>query len=184
MILGVIPARGGSKRLPGKNLRMLGGKTLLQWAIESAQAVQQLDALVVSTEDSQIIIEAQRLDVTVLKRPFDLAADTTPMLEVLRHVASLYPHTDILVVLQPTTPFRTSALIEHVLTAMEDADSIVTTWNNQPTGEVYVTRRETLLNGRLMGPGCKSYPHRPIVNIDTEYDLVRAEQWIRDRSAL
>src|SRR3972149_3219379 len=99
MILAVIPARGGSKRLPGKNLRMLGGKSLLQWAIEAAWPATSIDKILVSTADHETERAAsgvslaltgrkprahppKPLDVT--RRPLDLAADTTPTVAVMR----------------------------------------------------------------------------------------------------
>src|SRR3990167_8917945 len=104
-ILGVIPARGGSKRIPGKNLRRLEGKTLVEWAIRSALDSKKLTQFVISTDNLSIRAEAQRFGVPVIHRSAELALDTTPMVEVFQHVVAVF-EADYYVCLQPTTPFR------------------------------------------------------------------------------
>jgi len=106
-IVGLIPARGGSKGIPRKNLAQVGGKPLLAWTVEAARAASELTRVVVSTDDDEI---ADAAGVEVLRRPAELAADDTPMLDVVRHaVAELSP--DVVVLLQPTSPLRRA---EHV----------------------------------------------------------------------
>jgi CMP-N-acetylneuraminic acid synthetase len=106
-VLGLIPARGGSKGIPRKNLAPLGGKPLLAWTVEAALAATELTRVVVSTDDDEI---ASAAGVEVLRRPEGLAGDATPMLDVVRHaVDELAP--DVVVLLQPTSPFRRA---EHV----------------------------------------------------------------------
>jgi CMP-N-acetylneuraminic acid synthetase len=110
-IVGLIPARGGSKAIPRKNLAPLAGKQLLAWTIEAALAATELTRIVVSTDDDEIAAAAAAATgVAVLRRPGELAADDTPMLEVVRHaVSELGP--DVVVLLQPTSPLRRA---EHV----------------------------------------------------------------------
>src|SRR3970040_1754148 len=102
MIFAVIPARGGSKRLPRKNLREIGGKTLVAWAIESARAATRLDEIVVSTDDNAIVQEAARLRCAWILRPEYLAQDETPTLPVLLHAVQFYPASTVIVTLTPT----------------------------------------------------------------------------------
>ena len=122
-VLGLIPARGGSKGIPRKNLAQVGGKPLLAWTVEAALRASELTRVVVSTDDDEIAAEA---GVEVLRRPADLAADDTPMLEVVRHAAAeLSP--DVVVLLQPTSPLRRA---EHVDAAVRlllesGADAVV-----------------------------------------------------------
>jgi CMP-N-acetylneuraminic acid synthetase len=122
-VLGLIPARGGSKGIPRKNLAQVGGKPLLAWTVEAARAASELTRVVVSTDDDEIAAAA---GVEVLRRPAELAADDTPMLDVVRHaVAELSP--DVVVLLQPTSPLRRA---EHVDAAVRlllesGADGIV-----------------------------------------------------------
>ena len=106
-VLGLIPARGGSKGIPRKNLAPLGGRPLLAWTVDAARGAGELTRVVVSTDDDEIAAVA---GVEVLRRPPELAADDTPMLEVVRHaVAELGP--DVVALLQPTSPLRRA---EHV----------------------------------------------------------------------
>ncbi len=106
-VLGLIPARGGSKGIPRKNLAPLGGRPLLAWTVDAARGAGELTRVVVSTDDDEIAAVA---GVEVLRRPPELAADDTPMLEVVRHaVSELGP--DVVALLQPTSPFRRA---EHV----------------------------------------------------------------------
>jgi CMP-N,N'-diacetyllegionaminic acid synthase len=106
-ILGLIPARGGSKGIARKNLALVAGRPLLEWTVESARAAHELTRVVVSTEDDEIAAAA---GVDVLRRPPELAADDTPMRDVVRHaVQELGP--DVVVLLQPTSPLRRA---EHV----------------------------------------------------------------------
>jgi CMP-N-acetylneuraminic acid synthetase len=114
-ILGIIPARGGSKGVPRKNLRPLAGKPLIAWTIEAAQGSSLLDRVILSSEDEEIMETAQRhgLDVP-FKRPPELARDDTPgILPVLHALEMLssenYTH---VVLLQPTSPMRNSEDID------------------------------------------------------------------------
>src|SRR5919108_3760545 len=96
-VLGLIPARGGSKGIPRKNLAPVAGKPLLAWTVEAANGSEKLTHVVVSTEDDEI---ASAAEADVLRRPPELAADDTPMRDVVRHaIEELDP--DVVVVLQP-----------------------------------------------------------------------------------
>ena len=107
-ILGIVPARGGSKRLPRKNIADLGGKPLLAWTIEQAKKAEVFHGFKVSTEDEEIGNIANQLwPDSWYKRDPKLALDTTPSLDVVRDVFENYP-SDIVVLLQPTSPFRTA----------------------------------------------------------------------------
>ncbi len=113
-ILGVIPARGGSKGIPRKNLRLLCGKPLIQWTIEAARRSGRLERFVVSTEDPEIAQVARACGADVLDRPAALATDEASTLAVLQHaVEALRP--TVVVVLQPTSPIRSDGLIDRCL---------------------------------------------------------------------
>ena len=103
MILGLIPARGGSKGVPRKNVREIAGKPLIAWTIEAAQLAETLNRLVISTEDEEIADIARRLGAEVLDRPAELATDDATTLSVWQHALSVIP-ADILVNLYPTSP--------------------------------------------------------------------------------
>jgi len=114
MILGVIPARGGSKGVPRKNIRPIAGKPLIVWSIEAAKRSELLDRFVVSTEDPEIASLSRKAGAEVLPRPPELASDGATTLAVLQHVVeTLKPET--IVLLQPTSPIRIHGLIDKAL---------------------------------------------------------------------
>lgn len=130
--LGVITARGGSKGIPGKNIRMLGGKPLLQYTIEAGQAARRLAHLLLSTDDEAIAAVGRACGVAVpFLRPPALARDDTPTLPVLQHAVRWFEaqggRCDAVCLLQPTVPFRLARDIDACLELLErhDADAVV-----------------------------------------------------------
>lgn len=118
-VLGLIPARGGSKGLPRKNIRELHGKPLLGWTVEAARNSRYIDRLVLSTDDPDIADVGRALDCEVpFRRPDSLASDTATSAAVLEHAVGELPGYDVAVLLQPTSPLR----------ATEDIDACVEMW--------------------------------------------------------
>lgn len=114
-VLGFIPARKNSKGIPGKNLKELGGRPLLAWTVECAFR-SGLQRVVVSTDGADIAAVARQYGAEVLDRPAELAGDRTSMFDVLRsEVARLDPLPEIVVLLQPTSPFRNSTQVRTAL---------------------------------------------------------------------
>ncbi|MBF0213572.1 MAG: acylneuraminate cytidylyltransferase family protein [Magnetococcales bacterium] len=107
-VLAVIPARGGSKGVPRKNIRPLAGKPLLAWSIEAALACPEIDRLVLSSEDEEIMAVARQWGCDVpFPRPAELATDDALSLDVAMHLLATLPEPyDFLVWLQPTSPLR------------------------------------------------------------------------------
>lgn len=134
-ILAIIPARGGSKRLPSKNIRRLAGKPLIQYTIEAALRCPFIDRVVVSTDDKKIASVAKRLGAEIpVLRPKKLATDAAPTLPVLQHMVRYLGkqgyRPDVVVTLQPTSPLRTSShLTRAIQMFLSDplADSLVST---------------------------------------------------------
>lgn len=126
-VLGLVPARGGSKGIAGKNLRDLGGKPLLAWTADAARAAQRLARVVLSTEDERIaaIGRAVGLDVPFL-RPPELARDETPMLPVVVHafetLDALGDRYDAVCLLQPTSPLRSGEEIDRAIERLTRGD--------------------------------------------------------------
>lgn len=116
MVVGFIPARGGSKRLPGKNLRAFAGRPLIAYSIMLARNVPGIDRCVVSTDDERIAAEAQAWGAEVVRRPDALATDTATTAaaaqHTVRHLEAGGGGIDLVVTLQPTNPLRTVALVE------------------------------------------------------------------------
>jgi CMP-N,N'-diacetyllegionaminic acid synthase len=132
-VLALVPARGGSKGVPGKNIRPLARKPLIAWTIDAALEARSLDRVVVTTDDREIadISLACGAEVPFL-RPPKFAQDDTPMLDVVQHAVreldrSGY-HVDVVMLLQPTSPLRTSEHIEEAcrrFASYPEADSLV-----------------------------------------------------------
>ena len=131
-VLGIVTARGGSKGVPRKNIRMLGGKPLIGWTAEAARAATRLARTVVSTEDEEIAKVAREVGLEVpVMRPVDLAKDTTPSLPVVQHMVraleDMGDRYDAICLLQPTSPFRRASEIDGCLALLDSsgADSVV-----------------------------------------------------------
>ena len=104
-ILAIIPARGGSKGVPRKNIRLAGGKPLISWIIEAAQKSVYIDRLIISSDDDEIIQVAQKCGCEVpFIRPYELAQDNSSISDVVLHALNQVPGYDYVMVLQPTSP--------------------------------------------------------------------------------
>ena len=115
-VLALIPARGGSKRLPRKNLRELAGVPLIGWSIAAARNSRHVDRIVVSSDDPEIIEVAGRLGAEApFRRPAEISDDAAPTMAAVTHALAALPGFDYLVLLQPTSPLRTAADIEAAL---------------------------------------------------------------------
>ena len=132
-ILGIITARGGSKGVPGKNLKLLAGKPLLAYTIDAANNCAALDRVILSTEDEAIAAAGRAMGCEVpFTRPAELSRDDTPHLPVVQHAAAwMRDHAnytfDAVMVLQPTSPLRTSTDIAAAVALLEStgADSVL-----------------------------------------------------------
>jgi CMP-N,N'-diacetyllegionaminic acid synthase len=130
-VLGLIPARGGSKGIPRKNIARCGGKPLIAWTCAAARDARCLSRVIVSTDDPEIaaVASAEGIPAPFL-RPADLATDTARSIDVAIHALEwLETHaqwrTDVLVLLQPTTPLRTAQHIDGAFTQLTpDLDSV------------------------------------------------------------
>ncbi|SRR5258706_14387178 len=133
LVLGIVPARGGSKGVPGKNVRPLAGRTLLEYTARAARESGVLDRVILSTDSPEIADTGRRagLDVPFM-RPVTLASDDTPMLPVIQHSLESLARDgwspDMVVLLQPTSPLRRPDHIRAAVTTLRDtkADSVVT----------------------------------------------------------
>lgn len=119
--LGIIPARGGSKGIPRKNLKHLGSRPLIAWTIEQALKAALLDDIIVTTEDEEIAEVAAQWGARIpFMRPSELAQDTTPGIDVIMHALDYAQDFQRILVLQPTSPFRTSADIDGIIQFCND----------------------------------------------------------------
>jgi N-acylneuraminate cytidylyltransferase len=131
-ILAIIPARGGSKRTPRKNVKLIAGKPLIAHTIEAAFKSNYINKVVVSTEDAEIAQVAQAYAAEVIVRPDELAVDTAKTAPVMLHVVEELEKTgyspDIVVLLQATCPTRDEKIIDEGIERLlkSDKDSIFT----------------------------------------------------------
>ena len=115
MIIGIIPARGGSKGIP-KNLALISGKPLIYWSIKAALESKLLDGVYVSTEDNEINTYCKSQGVKVLKRPYDLALDYSTTINTLSyHFSNDFNSNISICTLQPTSPIRLPGTIDKCL---------------------------------------------------------------------
>lgn len=106
-VLAIIPARGGSKGVPRKNIREAGGKPLIAWTIEEARKSKYIDRLILSSDDAEIIAVAKEWGCEApFVRPAELALDETPGIAPVLHVLEMLPDYDVVVLLQTTSPLR------------------------------------------------------------------------------
>lgn len=131
-ILGIIPARAGSKGVPRKNVRLLASRPLIAYTIDAARASQKLSRYVCSTDDPDVTRIADEMRCPLIQRPRELAEDATPMKLVIEHAVSSLELTqgyrpEVAVLLQPTSPLRTGRDIDRAVEMLIDckADSVV-----------------------------------------------------------
>lgn len=203
MILGITPARGGSKGIPRKNIKIIAGKPLIAWTIEKAQESKLLDRYIVSTEDQEIVKIIKGLGAEVLDRPPELATDEADTLEVLQHAVERIP-CDIVVLLQATSPVRRAGLIDECIKEFmeNDYDSLATGFickykeygKNKlrrqdiegffyDDGNVYVINADIIRNGDQYGRklGRKIISRWENVEIDDEIDFWIAEKILKGK---
>jgi CMP-N-acetylneuraminic acid synthetase len=131
-VLGIIPARGGSRGVPRKNLAMLAGRPLVAYTFDAARKSHSLTRIVLSTDDAEIAEYGRLHGIEVCMRPSELAGDDTPAVPVVQHVISHLEgngyRSDIIVILQPTSPLRRAEHIDGAVQALisSGGDSVVT----------------------------------------------------------
>ncbi|HST92705.1 MAG TPA: acylneuraminate cytidylyltransferase family protein [Brevundimonas sp.] len=143
-VLAVITARGGSKGLPRKNVLPFRGEPLIGWTIRAAQASSHIDRLIVSTDDPEIaaVCRAAGCDVPFI-RDVALAGDTASSVDVVLDAADRVPGYDIVVLLQPTSPLRTSADIDATLMLMQQSGApSAATVSEAPSHPFLIFRRD------------------------------------------
>ena len=125
--LGIVPARGGSKRLPRKNMLNLCGKPLIAWSIEAGLNSKYIDKVVVSSDDDEILNISSNFGAETIKRPVELASDTATTFDAIKHTIENVEKYDYIVLLQPTSPLRNAKHIDEAIELLEikNADAVV-----------------------------------------------------------
>ena len=127
--LSIIPARGGSKRLPRKNVLDFNGKPLICWSIEASLNSKYIDKTIVSSDDEEILKIAEKNGANFIKRPNELANDTSTTFDALKHTINNLETYDYVIVLQPTSPLRKAKHIDKAIELLNEkkADAIIST---------------------------------------------------------
>lgn len=126
--LAIIPARGGSKRLPRKNVLEIGGKPLISWSIEAGLSSKYIDRVIVTSDDEEILKISKQYNAETIKRPTSLSNDTATTFSALKHTIDTVDNNyDYIILLQPTSPLRTSAHIDEAIEYMglKSADAMI-----------------------------------------------------------
>ena len=125
--LAVIPARGGSKRLPRKNVLDLNGKPLIAYSIEAGLKSKYIDKVIVTSDDDEILEIAKKYKSNTIKRSAKLASDTATTFDTVKHVIDNCEEYNYIILLQPTSPLRTEKHIDEAIELLvnKNADSIV-----------------------------------------------------------
>ena len=184
-IIAIIPARGGSVRLPRKNLLPINGTPLVGLAIKQALASSYIQRVIVSTEDDEIASVSRRYGAEVIKRPTALAqGETGSVLRVINHaLAHLEKYEGkkplVVVLLQPTSPCRIVEDIDQTIKLLLDtgSESAETMCGGKENGAVYVSRREVhTVQNKVTSERCVYYemPLERSIDIDTLEDYERA----------
>lgn len=125
--LAIIPARGGSKRLPRKNVLELANKPLIAWSIDAGLHSNYIDSVIVSSDDEEILKISKNFSADTIKRPDALANDTATTFDAIKHTIENSEKYDYVILLQPTSPLRTSLDIDEAIELLEEknADAII-----------------------------------------------------------
>ncbi len=125
--LAIVPARGGSKRLPRKNMLDLNGKPLIAWTLEAGIKSRYIDDIIVTSDDEEILSMATQYAVSTVKRPEHLASDTASSFDAVMHAVADLSAYDYIVLLQPTSPLREAKHIDEAVELLESkhADAVV-----------------------------------------------------------
>jgi CMP-N-acetylneuraminic acid synthetase len=185
-VLGVVLARGGSRRVPRKNVRPLFGQPLVTWAIGQGMLSHRIDELALSSDSGEILDLGRMYPIHIIRRPKELATDECtsypPMLHVLDELETPF---EWLCLLQPTSPLRTPEDIDECIGRAEDgnAPAIASFMEGSlvPNGAIYVGRCDWLRDGgNFDGPAVARYDMPPSrsIDIDTEDDWEEAEAYI------
>jgi CMP-N,N'-diacetyllegionaminic acid synthase len=169
-VLGIIPARGGSKGIPNKNLAELGGRPLIAWTFDSARS-SSLDRVIVSTDSKEIadVSKLNGIEVPFI-RPENISDDSAKTIDVVNHALDEITESfEAVMVLQPTSPFRTSEDIDRSILLLENssADSVISVVD---VGGYHPRKMKYLINGLLIDPPFgELHEHQPRQQLEPVY---------------
>lgn len=121
--LAIIPARGGSKRLPRKNVLELAGKPLIAWTIQAALQSKYIDKVLVTSDDDEILQVSKAFGASIITRPMHLAQDISTSFDAIKHAIENTEKYDYIILLQPTSPLRTSQHIDEAIQLLKNKNA-------------------------------------------------------------
>lgn len=191
--LGIIPARGGSKGIPGKNLRIVSGKALISYPLDEGQKSSLLARLVVSTDSAEIKEYVENnSNAQVISRPADFATDRSPVIDSVLHVLDELEkageHYDLVVLLQPTSPFWRAKQLDELLGMFEDESteavvSVIPTLEMHPS-KMYSLSGDSLLPYLPHGETIRRQELAPVYFRNGCFYAVRVATLRRERSLM
>lgn len=158
--LAIIPARGGSKRLPRKNILDLCGKPLISWSIEAGLKSKYIDKVIVTSDDDEILSISKEYGAEIIRRPDELSSDTATTFDAIKHTIDNMKRYDYIILLQATSPLRNEKHIDESIELLEtkNADAVVSVcemdhsplWSNTlpQDGNMNNFLRDEILNKR------------------------------------
>ena len=152
-VIAIIPARGGSKGVPNKNLIDLGGTSLIQHALDCALKSEWVDKIVL-TSDSDNLLNAIQLSskIVKMKRPDELATDESSVVTAVKHVLDAFPEFDLVVLLQPTSPLRTAKDLDAIISILIDEPHLDGVISTIPLLDIHPARMYLLNDSKQMIP--------------------------------
>lgn len=190
-VLAIIPARAGSKRLPGKNIKLFHRKPLVEWSIIAAKGSKYIDDIILSTDIDDLLELAREYVIAFHHRPgyAKLATDDATLEQVSRYAIGEWTdsgldHPDLIILLQPTSPLRTTSDIDNAIESffapLDSLISFVQDGNQlKPNGSIYIKRTNRILQGdKFYQPHHSKIfimPPERSIDIDTAQDFTRAE---------
>lgn len=181
-ILAIIPTRRGSKRLPGKNTKLLNNKPLIEYTIEEAQKSKYITDILIATDDLLVVDIAKKYDLNCYKRNKNLCKDNSPIEDTLGIINKKYKY-DIYVLLHVTTPLRKAKHIDKCIETFINGkfDTVISVKElaphvYRPNAGVYVFKDKLWNNNMAMVLMSKEES----IDIDTKFDFIVAEELIKN----
>lgn len=191
-VLGIVPARGGSKGIPRKNLKLIAGQTLVHRAVKIAIQCPLINEIILSTDDEEIAREGAAAGANIpFLRPQELAADNVKTIDVVIHLlANIEMKPDIVVLLQPTAPVRTAAQLKEVLEILFSDKNFNAVVSVVRLHEPHPMKVKAIRKGKLTPYISDGDSERPRQELPAAYKLngafyaVRTEALLRERTFL
>jgi CMP-N-acetylneuraminic acid synthetase len=190
-VLAIIPARGGSKGVPGKNKKIISGMPLISYTLDAARKSRRISELYVSSDDVEILEIARSFSCKLHERPEALATDHSPVADTVRDIlAQSTEMFDAVMILQPTSPLRTGHDIDQTIALLEQDSSIQSVISVVPMDDIHPARMYTLNEHGVMEPFVPEFEQVRRQDIPVAYYrngsiyLTRTEAFLKNNSLM